>query len=244
MYKLLRNILFLFDAEQVHYFSMNLLKFVCKVSVLKKIITHQYTPPDSPVNVFGLIFKNPVGLGAGFDKNARYLSELEALGFGFVEIGTVTPLPQKGNDKPRLFRLPKHKALINRMGFNNDGAKIIAERLNLWKEKRSQSSIINSQLKNSNPQLVTHNSQLIVGGNIGKNKQTPNEDAWKDYEICFMELFDWVDYFVVNVSSPNTPGLRELQQKDSLRLILTHLQSLNRSKILRRSLYMQWCEDN
>jgi len=228
MYKLLRNILFLFDAEQVHYFSMNLLKFVCKVSVLKKIITLKYTPPDSPVNVFGLIFKNPVGLGAGFDKNARYLSELEALGFGFVEIGTVTPLPQKGNDKPRLFRLPKHKALINRMGFNNDGAKVIATRLKEWKEK--QLAIGNKQIKKSNPQLSIHNPQLIVGGNIGKNKQTPNEDAWKDYEICFMELFDWVDYFVVNVSSPNTPGLRELQQKDSLRLILTHLQSLNRSK--------------
>ncbi|MEJ7672094.1 MAG: hypothetical protein WKF59_05170 [Chitinophagaceae bacterium] len=143
MYKLLRNILFLFDAEQVHYFSMNLLKFVCKVSVLKKIITHQYTPPDSPVNVFGLIFKNPVGLGAGFDKNARYLSELEALGFGFVEIGTVTPLPQKGNDKPRLFRLPKHKALINRMGFNNDGAKVVAKRLKEWKEK--QLAMVNGQ---------------------------------------------------------------------------------------------------
>jgi len=220
MYKLLRNILFLFDAEQVHYFSMNLLKFVCKVSVLKKIITHQYTPPDSPVNVFGLIFKNPVGLGAGFDKNARYLSELEALGFGFVEIGTVTPLPQKGNDKPRLFRLPKHKALINRMGFNNDGAKVVTERLKEWKEKGGQLSMVNGQLY----------PQLIIGGNIGKNKNTPNEDAWKDYEICFMELFDWVDYFVVNVSSPNTPGLRELQQKDSLKLILTHLQSLNRSK--------------
>ena len=235
MYKLLRNILFLFDAEQVHYFSMNLLKFVCKVSVLKKIITHQYTPPDSPVNVFGLIFKNPVGLGAGFDKNARYLSELEALGFGFVEIGTVTPLPQKGNDKPRLFRLPKHKALINRMGFNNDGVKVVATRLKEWKEK--QLAIGNRQSANNNysitsplHKLQTTNYKLIIGGNIGKNKHTPNEDAWKDYEICFMELFDWVDYFVVNVSSPNTPGLRELQQKDSLRLILTHLQNLNRSK--------------
>jgi dihydroorotate dehydrogenase len=227
MYKFLRSFLFLFDAEQVHYFSMNLLKLVFKVSILKKIITHQYTPPDSPVNVFGLIFKNPVGLGAGFDKNAKYLSELEALGFGFVEIGTVTPLPQQGNDKPRLFRLLKDKALINRMGFNNDGAKVVTERLKEWKEKGVQWSMVNGQL---NPQPSTRNPQLIIGGNISKNKQTPNEDAWKDYEICFLELFDWVDYFVVNVSSPNTPGLRELQQKDSLRLILTHLQSLNRSK--------------
>ncbi|MBA3674972.1 MAG: quinone-dependent dihydroorotate dehydrogenase, partial [Chitinophagaceae bacterium] len=220
MYKFLRNFLFLFDAEQVHYFSMNLLKLVCKASVLKKIITHQYTPPDCPVNVFGITFKNPVGLGAGFDKNAKYLTELEALGFGFVEIGTVTPLPQKGNDKPRLFRLTKDKALINRMGFNNDGAKVVTERLKEWKEKGGQWSMVNGQL----------NPQLIIGGNIGKNKTTPNEDAWKDYEICFLELFDWVDYFVVNVSSPNTPGLRELQQKDSLRKILTHLQDLNGQK--------------
>ena len=143
MYKFLRSFLFLFDAEQVHYFSMNLLKLVCKVSVLKKIITHQYSPPDCPINVFGLTFKNPAGLGAGFDKNARYLTELEALGFGFVEIGTVTPLPQKGNDKPRLFRLSKDKALINRMGFNNDGAKAVTERLKEWKEKGGQRSMVN-----------------------------------------------------------------------------------------------------
>ncbi len=208
MYKFLRGFLFLFDAEEVHYFSMNILKLAYKVDFLKKIISKKYTPPDCPVNVFGLTFKNPVGLGAGFDKNAKYLTELQALGFGFIEIGTVTPLPQKGNDKPRLFRLPKDKALINRMGFNNDGAKVVAERLKEWKGSR----------------------QLIIGGNIGKNKNTPNEDAWKDYEICFLEIFDWVDYFVVNVSSPNTPGLRELQQKDSLRKILTHLQDLNGQK--------------
>ncbi len=191
------------------------------------MINKKYTPADSPVNIFGLQFKNTVGLGAGFDKNARYLTELEALGFGFIEIGTVTPLPQLGNDKPRLFRLPKDKALINRMGFNNDGAKVVKERLKKWKEKRGQWSMVNGQL---NYTLQTTNYKLIIGGNIGKNKQTPNEDAWKDYEICFLELFDWVDYFVVNVSSPNTPGLRELQQKDSLRKILSHLQSLNNKK--------------
>jgi dihydroorotate dehydrogenase len=127
--------------------------------------------------------KTPVGLGAGFDKNARYLRELEALGFGFVEIGTVTPLPQAGNEKPRLFRLPKDKALINRMGFNNDGVKVIAERLRQWQSRvHSQQSTVNSQ-------------RLIIGGNIGKNKITPNEDAWKDYEICFKELHHYVDYF-------------------------------------------------
>lgn len=158
--------------------------------------------------MFNIQFSNPVGLGAGFDKNAKYLAELECLGFGFVEIGTVTPLSQAGNDKPRLFRLPKDKALINRMGFNNDGVKEIAKRLKKWKEKNK-------------------NSKLVIGGNIGKNKITPNEDAWKDYEICFKELHPYVDYFVVNVSSPNTPGLRELQEKESLRKILTHLQAIN-----------------
>jgi len=214
MYKLLRNILFWFDAEQVHYFSMNFLKLICKINFIKKIISKTYTPVDSPVTAFGLQFKNPVGLAAGFDKNAKYLTELEALGFGFIEIGTVTPLPQKGNDKPRLFRLPKDKALINRMGFNNDGVIKVTERLKQWKYR----------------QPATGNRQLIIGGNIGKNKNTANEDAWKDYEICFRELFDWIDYFVVNVSSPNTPGLRELQQKDSLRKILSHLQNLNFNK--------------
>ncbi len=229
MYKLLRNILFWFDAEQVHYCSMNFLKLLCKINFIKKMISKKYTPRNFPVNIFGLTFKNPVGLAAGFDKNAKYLTELEALGFGFIEIGTVTPVSQKGNDKPRLFRLPKDKALVNRMGFNNDGVNVIATRLKKWKEKKSQRSIVNSQL-NFNPQLTTHNSQLIVGGNIGKNKNTPNEDAWKDYAICFHELFDWVDYFVVNVSSPNTPGLRELQQKESLQKILSHLQNLNFKK--------------
>ncbi len=226
MYKLLRNILFWFDAEQIHYFSMNFLKVVSEVGFIKNMISREFTPNNIPVTAFGLQFKNPVGLGAGFDKNAKYLSELETLGFGFIEIGTVTPLPQGGNDKPRLFRLPKDKALINRMGFNNNGVEEVAKRLKEWKEKNGQWSMVSGQSKNSNTRPVTHNPQLIIGGNIGKNKLTPNEDAWKDYEICFLKLYDWVDYFVVNVSSPNTPGLRELQQKDSLRKILLHLQNL------------------
>ena len=213
MYQLLRKFLFLFSPEWVHYFSMNGLKLLCSVG-LKKTITRLYKPLNTAQHsIFNIQFPNRVGLGAGFDKNARYLRELECLGFGFVEIGTVTPLPQNGNDKPRLFRLPKDKALINRMGFNNDGVKIIAERLRQW-------SIVNSQLKKSH-------SRLIIGGNIGKNKITPNEDAWRDYEICFRELHPYVDYFVVNVSSPNTPGLRELQEKESLRKILSHLQTIN-----------------
>jgi dihydroorotate dehydrogenase len=238
MYKLLRNILFLFPAEAVHHFSMKSLKFICKIDFLKKFISSQFTINDSRFTkeLFGLKFKNPIGLGAGFDKNALYLEELETLGFGFVEIGTVTPLPQAGNDKPRLFRLKKDKALINRMGFNNDGVKIIAERLRKW-------SMENGQSKNSNSQFTIHNSRLIIGGNIGKNKITANEDAWKDYEICFRELFDCVDYFVVNVSSPNTPGLRELQEKDALKKILSNLQIINQQQDHKKPLLLKIAPD-
>jgi len=165
-----------------------------------------------------------VGLGAGFDKNAEYLRELDALGFGFVEIGTVTPRPQPGNEKPRVFRLPKDKALINRMGFNNDGVNVVAERLKKWRK----SQISNGKGEhNYQDDLTSDVSRLMIGGNIGKNKTTENEDAWKDYEICFRTLHPHVDFFVVNVSSPNTPGLRALQEKSSLQKILTHLQKLN-----------------
>ena len=220
MYRLLRNILFFFPPEWVHYFSMNCLKLLCKIG-FKKLIAGIFQPKISvQKKVFDLSFSNPVGLGAGFDKNAKYLRELECLGFGFVEIGTVTPLPQAGNDKPRLFRLPKDKALINRMGFNNDGVKVVADRLRSWQ-------LAVSSRQSQTGKLGTANCQLIIGGNIGKNKITPNEDAWKDYEICFTALLPYVDYFVVNVSSPNTPGLRELQEKESLRKILTHLQIIN-----------------
>jgi len=184
-------------------------------------------------HVAHLQFKNPVGLGAGFDKNAKYLRELEAFGFGFVEIGTVTPLPQVGNEKPRLFRLPKDKALINRMGFNNDGVRVIAERLKRWKDR--QSAIGNQQ--------SAIDSRLLIGGNIGKNKNTPNEEAWKDYEICFKELHPYVDYFVVNVSSPNTPGLRELQEKESLRKILMHLQMINNGKAVSKPIWLKIAPD-
>lgn len=216
MYKILRAILFWFDPEKVHYFSMNAIRLLCKVGLVKKMIASCYRPKGNvQYSTLNIQFSNRIGLGAGFDKNAKYLNELEALGFGFVEIGTVTPLPQDGNEKPRLFRLPKDKALINRMGFNNDGAQKIAEKLKTWK---------------ANSKLITLNTKLIIGGNIGKNKVTPNEDAWKDYEICFTALHDYVDYFVVNVSSPNTPGLRELQEKDSLSKILKNLQSLNIKK--------------
>jgi dihydroorotate dehydrogenase len=224
MYKFLRNILFIFPPEWVHYFSMNCLKLLCNFG-LKKLIKNNFTPKGNlEFGIWNLKFPNRVGLGAGFDKNAKYLRELECLGFGFVEIGTVTPLPQSGNDKPRLFRLPKDKALINRMGFNNDGVKTIVLRL--------------QKSKKQNP-----NSKMIIGGNIGKNKVTPNNDAWKDYEICFKELHPYVDYFVVNVSSPNTPGLRELQEKESLRKILTHLQSENLKFKIQKPLLLKIAPD-
>lgn len=195
---------------------MNALKNACSFGPVRAQIQKQYCFESTVLQkeLFGLKFANPVGLGAGFDKNALYLNELACLGFGFVEIGTVTPLAQEGNDKPRLFRLPKDKALINRMGFNNDGVIKIKKRLVEWNYKKDS----------------THGANLIVGGNIGKNKVTPNEMAWKDYETCFQELFETVDYFVVNVSSPNTPGLRELQEKESLTKILSHLQNINQGK--------------
>jgi len=206
MYKILRGILFYFDAEGVHYFTMNTLQKLCRLPGMKELIRYVFTAPVNLTKFAGLSFQNKVGLGAGFDKNALYLQELALLGFGFVEIGTVTPKPQTGNEKPRLFRLKKDKALINRMGFNNDGAEIVATRLEIWKRQ--------------NP-----DSKLIIGGNIGKNKSTPNEEAWKDYLYCFEKLLPYADYFVVNVSSPNTPGLRALQEKDALRKILTEMQN-------------------
>ncbi len=219
MYKILRSILFLFPPEWTHYFSMNCLRVLCSIGLIRKLLAAYFKPQvinNNQYSIFDIQFLNKIGLGAGFDKNAKYLRELETLGFGFVEIGTVTPLPQQGNPKPRLFRLPKDKALINRMGFNNDGVKVVAERVKKWREKNSR--------------LTTHDSRFIIGGNIGKNKDTPNEQAWKDYASCFNELHPYVDYFAVNVSSPNTPGLRELQEKESLRKILLHLLMINNGK--------------
>jgi dihydroorotate dehydrogenase len=214
MYKILRRLLFLFSPETAHSISMKLLKMACSVPFLRSHFKSYFAAPQKEIKLLGLNFKNPIGLGAGFDKNAEYLRELEVLGFGFVEIGTVTPRPQPGNDKPRVFRLPADQALINRMGFNNDGVQVIAERLKQWRHAES----------NSNKKTA-----FLIGGNIGKNKVTPNEEAWKDYEICFTALHPYVDFFVVNVSSPNTPGLRELQERDALKKILIHLQSLNKN---------------
>ena len=209
MYKLLlKPVLFQLDAEKAHYFVFARTRSLFRLPFVPSLCKALYTV-DHPAlrrEVFGLTFKNPVGLGAGLDKNAELVEELAQMGFGFIEIGTVTPQAQSGNDKPRLFRLPKDKALINRMGFNNDGVTEIARRL----RKR--------------------HTDIIIGGNIGKNKFTPNENAVKDYIICFDGLFDVVDYFVVNVSSPNTPNLRELQEKGPLTHILQTLQARNREK--------------
>jgi dihydroorotate dehydrogenase len=188
------------------------LHHAASIPFIKKQLAAQFQYPEKNLakTCFGLHFPNPVGLGAGFDKNAAYLNELEMLGFGFVEIGTVTPKPQAGNAPPRLFRIPDQKALINRMGFNNEGLEIISKRL---KDRKAK-----------------NNSPLIIGGNIGKNKVTENRDAWMDYCTNFKGLEEVVDYFVVNVSSPNTPGLRELQEKESLRKIFLELQNLNKNR--------------
>lgn len=264
MYSVLRNVMFLLDAERAHYLSMNALKLLCSIGPIKWTISKAFSPKDNSLErqFLGLNFKNPVGLGAGFDKNAAYLRELEALGFGFVEIGTVTPLPQEGNEKPRLFRLPADKALINRMGFNNDGVKVIRERLEKWAKKNTPHLPAGKQARSrraglgAHPEqvyqplvggefgkLAEHKERMIIGGNIGKNKVTPNEDAWKDYEICFNELFDVVDYFVVNVSSPNTPGLRALQDKDSLLKILGTLQQNNKQRPVQKPILLKIAPD-
>ena len=208
MYYLLRKTLFLFDPEKVHYFTMNMLSLVLKIAPFRFFfIRHfQVKDPSLETEIFGLKFKNPVGLAAGFDKNARYINELSHCGFGFIEIGTVTPKAQDGNPKTRLFRLKEDEGIINRMGFNNDGVEMAIHHLKKARE-----------------------NGVLVGGNIGKNKVTPNEDAVSDYLICFERLFDYVDYFVVNVSSPNTPNLRALQEKEPLQLLLAQIVHKNKT---------------
>lgn len=205
MYAIFRQLFFRFEPERAHALAMGCFRILLRMPLIAGLIRrYAWKNTDSPRTCFGLTFRNGIGLGAGFDKNAHYLTELHALGFGFIEIGTVTPRPQEGNPQPRLFRLPKDQALINRMGFNNDGAAVIADRLSGWRKK--------------NPDTT-----LIIGGNIGKNKATPAEQAAADYLHCFEALHPFVDYFVVNVSSPNTPGLRDLQEKEALRRIFNVL---------------------
>lgn len=209
--------------EKAHHTVTRSLRSLTKVWGVKPLLKSIYTIEDPHLEreVFGLKFKNPVGLAAGFDKNAEYIEEMSNFGFGFIEIGTVTPRPQPGNDKPRMFRLIPDEALINRMGFNNQGADVAAGRL--------------KHLKNRNG--------LIIGGNIGKNKVTPNEEAVNDYIYCFNALYDYVDYFVVNVSSPNTPGLRDLQEKEPLMHILNTLQGLNSQKEVPKPILLKIAPD-
>jgi dihydroorotate dehydrogenase len=218
---LLRPLLFQIDPEKIHTFSYSAIKTAFRIPFVKplskKIFGLQH--PKLQRQVFGLTFPNPVGLAAGFDKNAQLVDEMEQFGFGFVEIGTVTPRPQPGNDKPRLFRLPEDQGLINRMGFNNQGVEVAATRLKFRK------------------------SNIIVGGNIGKNKNTPNEEALRDYQYCFDALYEEVDYFVVNVSSPNTPDLRALQEKEPLRFLLEALQRRNALKPKRKPILLKIAPD-
>jgi dihydroorotate dehydrogenase len=208
MFKTIRSILFLMPAETAHYFTLNVLDALIRIPVLSSIIKAMFkNNKQKPVEFAGIMFPNRVGLAAGFDKNAKYLRVMQALGFGHVEIGTVTPKGQAGNDKPRLFRIIPDEAVINRMGFNNDGLEDIKAR------------------------LKNRPNGLIVGGNIGKNKVTPNEEAVNDYLICFEGLYPYVDYFTVNVSSPNTPGLRALQDRGPLTEILNALLNKRQSLI-------------
>ncbi|NER16050.1 quinone-dependent dihydroorotate dehydrogenase [Spongiivirga citrea] len=208
MYRLLiKPILFQFDPEKVHYFTFSLIRFVCRIPGFKWLFRNFYKVenPKLKRELFGLSFDNPVGLAAGFDKDAKLYNELSNFGFGFIEIGTLTPQPQDGNPKKRLFRLKTDSAIINRMGFNNGGVEDAVKRLR-------------------------KNKGVLIGGNIGKNKVTPNDEAVNDYTICFNALYEHVDYFVVNVSSPNTPNLRELQDKEPLTKLLNTLQELNKTK--------------
>lgn len=205
MYKtIIRPLLFSLDPEKAHHFTFSYLKFIHKIPFVPALIRAIYKVehPSLHREVFGLHFKNPVGLAAGLDKDAKLYQELSNLGFGFIEIGTITPKPQPGNPPKRLFRLIDDQGIINRMGFNNEGVEAAVKRLK----------------KNKN---------VLIGGNIGKNKITPNDQAVNDYLICFEQLFDYVDYFVVNVSSPNTPNLRTLQEKEPLQQLLSTLQNKN-----------------
>ena len=221
MYKqLIRPILFCFDPEKVHYFTFSTIKLLSKIPGFSGLFRALYEVKDSRLEteVFGLKFKNPVGLAAGFDKNAVLYQELSNFGFGFIEIGTLTPKAQDGNPKKRLFRLREDSAIINRMGFNNGGVEEAVLRLK-------------------------KNNGVLIGGNIGKNKVTPNEEATSDYEICFEALFDYVDYFVVNVSSPNTPNLRALQDKEPLTELLQTLQNKNLAKPKQKPILLKIAPD-
>ena len=226
MYKaLIRPILFKIDPEKIHHITFSSIRNLHRIGfggLFRSMYKKQQK--NLELNVFGLDFPNPVGLAAGFDKDAKLFKELSNFGFGFIEIGTVTPKPQPGNPKKRLFRLKEDSALINRMGFNNGGVEAAVERLK------------------KNPAAGTK-GHVIIGGNIGKNKTTPNEEAVNDYVICFEALFDHVDYFVVNVSSPNTPNLRALQDKEPLTHLLKVLKTKNDEKTTPKPILLKIAPD-
>ncbi len=221
MYKLLiKPFLFLFDPEWVHHTVFKSIKIANKIPGISSLLRSAYVIKDKSLErkLFGLIFPNPVGLAAGFDKDAKLYQELSNFGFGFVEIGTLTPKPQDGNPKKRMFRLAEDEGLINRMGFNNEGVEAALQRLK-------------------------KNKGVLIGGNIGKNKNTPNDQAVEDYLICFDALFPYVDYFVVNVSSPNTPNLRALQDKEPLTHLLKTLKEHNQKKETPRPILLKIAPD-
>jgi len=222
MYKsIIRPIFFLFDAEKVHHWVFFWIRLFHKIPFISRLQKAFFSVNRSDLKreIFGITFPNPVGLAAGFDKNAVAIDALSDYGFGFIEIGTLTPQPQDGNPKKRIFRLIKDNAIVNRMGFNNEGVQTVVNRL-----KKRQ-------------------SKVIIGGNIGKNKVTPNEEAISDYLLGFEALFDVVDYFAVNVSSPNTPNLRDLQEKEPLTKLLNALQHANNKKTKRKPILLKIAPD-
>ena len=223
MYKLIiKPILFLFPAERAHHLAMSLFGVVTSLPLIRNITSRLFNVnSDHPVTLAGITFPNRVGLAAGFDKDGKYINALKYLPFGHIEVGTVTPRPQDGNPQPRLFRLPDDKALINRMGFNNQGVQALVSRLRKFNAT----------------------DHLIIGGNIGKNKDTPLEQATDDYVMCFETLFDYVDYFTVNVSSPNTPGLRSLQDREPLEFLLGTLDLANGLKEEKKPIFLKIAPD-
>lgn len=220
MYPLLKKFFFLFQPETAHGLALSLFGFARQIPIVGAMLRKSYKPIDKHIQLFGLNFKNPVGLAAGFDKNGEYIESMQDLGFGFIEVGTVTPVAQTGNPQPRLFRLPQDEGLINRMGFNNKGVDFLTEKLKNLKQRK-----------------------VIIGGNIGKNKVTPNDKAVDDYLICLRKLHPYVDYFVVNVSSPNTPNLRELQEKEPLTNLLKSVKEENMTFEIARPILLKIAPD-
>jgi dihydroorotate dehydrogenase len=220
MYKILRSIFFRMIQEKAHYTTMRLFKYACKINLVKNLFQFD----SSPITIDGITFKNKVGLAAGFDKDGKFLNELNTLNFGFIEVGTVTPKPQSGNPKPRLFRLKKDRAIINRMGFNNEGLKALKNRI--------------EKFRKSHPHC-----DMKIGINIGKNKTTANENAVDDYIKCYEGLYSLADFFIINVSSPNTPNLRELQNKKELKKIISALLAIRLEKEIWKPLYLKIAPD-